>query len=318
MIGGKKGTMFSHVLKLPHYTARDGGLYFLGDRIRELSAEAVSLHQALPHSLSAADELPPLALLELVKARAVFICDPPQKPPANAPRLVVISPHMDDAIFSVGGLLLRLASIYRIHIISLFSIDPYTTLRKLKTDLSWLQILRNLEESCATSVIHATTVQMAWKDALLRSYQEITDQIHRDEPLVYYTNELSTQFQHNPDLVLCPVGITHVDHRLTRMLIEQLKQTKVLNNTPVFYYEDLPYASGQTLDYPDNVQSIAVLLTDDELILKKKLVKTYLTQMNPGLMGNILHHKQGQERLWCYIDDKVSNAYMQKSFQAGR
>jgi len=297
--------LLNYILKLPHYTCHENQLYFLGKRFCIISDEAASLYQRLLYQLNYVKDYPEGIVDELIKTQAIMTCSLPEKHYSDAPLILVISPHLDDAIFSIGGLLTRLSSRYRIHILTFFSLDPYSIYKELKNDFFRLQELRLAEENAATSLIHSTTSQMEWNDALLRKYKDFSDPIHQNEPIKHYISCIIKELPDNPFLILCPLGISHVDHRLTRILADKVNKINSVSKTPIMYYEDLPYACSEFTE-ADSFKSFNINLSNYEKSLKKKMVKSYVTQLSPGLTSKILNHRDGQECLW-YQDSFDNN-----------
>lgn len=294
LIGGQ--WLYKYILKLPHYSCQENQLYFLGKRFCKLSEEAASFYRSLLYRQNEVTDYSERLVDELLQTQAIMVCNLPKKPASDAPLILVVSPHLDDAIFSIGGLLARLASRYRIHIFTLFSTDPYCIFKELKNDFNRLQELRLEEEAAATSFIHSSTFQLKWKEALLREYKDIYESIKQNEPMDQFISDIINNIPENPFVILCPLGISHVDHRLTRILMDKVIERKQIK-TPIIYYEDLPYACSEFTE-PERLRSCSVKLNNDEISRKKKMVKSYVTQLAPGLTLKILKHRDGQEFLW--------------------
>lgn len=289
--------MSNYILKLPHYSCEENQLYFLNKKHCKVSNQAAALYQKLSCQLNLSDDYPEDVVDELIKTQAVLTCTLSDRCSPDAPLILVFSPHLDDAVFSIGGLLTRLSSEYRIHIVTLFSIDPYSIYKELKNDFERLQRLRSEEETVAASLIKATVHQMQWKDAMLRNYTDFREPIHDEEPINQYIKDLSNETLEQPSLILCPLGIVHVDHRLTRIIADKVYEIKYIKHIPIMYYEDLPYACDDFTE-PQSYKINNVKLSDYEIGCKKKMVKAYVSQLSPGLTSRILNYRKGQERLW--------------------
>jgi len=113
-------------LKLPHYTCCENQLYLLGKRCCKISDGAASFYRSLHYQLNYVNTSAPEIIGELLQTQAVMTCKLPPGHHLDAPLILVVSPHLDDAVFSIGGLLTRLAARYRLHIFTLFSTDPYS------------------------------------------------------------------------------------------------------------------------------------------------------------------------------------------------
>ncbi|GLC81966.1 PIG-L deacetylase family protein [Lacrimispora brassicae] len=296
--------VYRDILKLPHYSCVETELYFGDARCCEISIEAALVYRDLTDIPEAIDQYPQKIIDELIRTQAVITYNSLPFPEPEAPLVLVVSPHLDDAAYSIGGLLGRLALSCRIHILTLFSVDPYTILRKLKTNFTSLQRLRIAEEKAAASLINATTSQMGWNDALLRNYKNIEEPLQSDEPIEKYLEELKAHLPANPFVILCPLGISHVDHRLTRIIIDKMAPIDV----PIFFYDDLPYACDGFIE-PEFFQSLTVKLNNYERDLKQKMIKMYVSQLSPGLTRRILKYRDGQERLWFSGNSKNDDLY---------
>lgn len=288
----------NYILKLPHYLCVEKQLYFLDKKFCELSDGAASLYQELSYQLNEMEDYKKEAVDELVKTKSVMTCSLSEKMNPDAPLILVIAPHLDDAAFSVGGLLTRLSKNYRIHILTLFSIDPYSIYKGLKHDFVRLQNLRTAEENAVASLIKASTYQLKWKDALLRGYKDFYEPIGKDEPMDQYVKEILNVMPEKPHLVLCPLGLSHVDHRLTRQLMDRVNEMKYNCQIPMMYYEDLPYACSEFTD-PEYSMSYCVHLSEYEIEHKKKMINTYISQLSPGLTARLLNYREGKECIWC-------------------
>src|SRR5262249_35602614 len=107
----------------PHIQRRDGKLFFMMSRrpLRELPPEEVPLYESIDgrKTLAELEEKHPGASDRLLRWREAEILEliPPITSPAG-PHLVVIEPHMDDAVLSAGGRLLHRRGRCRITILS--------------------------------------------------------------------------------------------------------------------------------------------------------------------------------------------------------
>lgn len=289
--------MKQYILKMPHYSCEKEQLFFLGRKCQLVSKQAACLFERLSYEPSLIKESDEEAVQELAKIKAVVVCHVPEREKKEVPLVLVIAPHLDDAAFSIGGLLTRLAKNYHIHILTLFSLDPYSMYRILQRDFDWLQKIRIAEETIAANLIRATTYQLKWKDAILRGYSDFYQPITKAEPLEEMEYKLREVLPQNPTLVLCPLGLTHVDHRLTRLLVDRIKEKIEQTDVPVMYYEDLPYACDG-FQKPECFMPYDIMLSQEERIHKKKMINAYVSQLSPGLVSRILSYRDGNECIW--------------------
>ncbi len=289
--------MQKKILKLPHYSCNGNDILFLDKKVCHISSEAADLFQTLNYQLNDIRGVPPNILTELLQTQSIKLCDIPEKQ-NSAPLILVFSPHLDDAVFSMGGFLTQLSFKYRIHILTLFSVDPHSVYKTLRFDFSRLQEIRFAEEAAAASLIQATTSQLGWNDALLRQYQDIKEPININEPNERYIKGIIRNIPQNPSFIFCPLGLLHVDHRLTRILVDCIRK-KYISHIPIAYYEDLPYACDNFCE-PENLMPIHSCLGEFELNQKKTMVKLYMTQIAPGVVSKIMKYRKGKECFWTY------------------
>jgi LmbE family N-acetylglucosaminyl deacetylase len=186
--------------------------------------------------------------------------------PPRKPAIVVIEPHMDDAMLSAGGRLLNRSGRSHITVLSVVKRSIFTSY--LKTDRPFLNCeaitdLRKKESELACRLIGAEHTCLGWDDSPLRvlpadRWNAETAELCKRE-LYLFTNYLPNPREVRvlaeqlarklrtlaPDELWIPMGLgNHVDHRMTRnacllMLSEARSQ---FENTMVSMYEDLPYA----------------------------------------------------------------------------
>ncbi len=173
-----------------------------------------------------------------------------------------LSPHLDDAVFSCGGLMaMQDARGEHISVLTVFAGDPPDyRISPLAAELHarWGKAgppiaLRRTEDRLACARLGASVVHLEYADAIYRA-----DEAGR--PLYTSDAELFGPPDSNDTLVIekleeslraigsqqatiyCPLGYGgHVDHRITRLAAEGLGQ-------PIYYYADFPYAArGRTV-----------------------------------------------------------------------
>jgi len=255
----------------PHNRRRDQALFFMISRrpLRELSHEDFLLYDSIDGRKTVA-ELEALhhgARDRLLAWREAAIIEliPPITPPAG-PHLVVVEPHMDDAVLSVGGRLLNRRGRCRTTILSVVKWSNFTSYLTLGRDFMNVQEITDLrvqESVLAAKLLGAEYSCLDWSDAPLRfwpaeRWSAATAERFRRESFVFTNfvpdpkevSQLAEQLlQHlnalAPDELWIPMGLgNHADHRTTRsaclLMLSQARQR--FSGVPVIMYEDLPYA----------------------------------------------------------------------------
>ena len=159
-------------------------------------------------------------------------------------RRVVLSPHLDDAVFSCGALIAEAAP--EVLVINVFTRFPPPSRKQAFVALS---DERKAEEAEAAGLLGFDSVCLDEVDAWLRHplYERPSglfgapasdDPLRFDQLLERVKTMLgSISF----DELYAPLGVGwHVDHLLTYRLAQQLKVARP--STPLWLYEDVPYA----------------------------------------------------------------------------
>lgn len=158
-------------------------------------------------------------------------------------RFFVLSPHLDDAIWSLGGCLKSFSKRYDVQIVNIFSTQTYIY-EKIE-DPSVASDVRKKEDLQATKLAGISHVwYLDLPESLLRGYSK--EQMFRDseselnDSIVNTLRDKLKEIILPTDVVLIPAGFGgHVDHIIIR---------NVAVNIPCIhiYYEELPYAARST------------------------------------------------------------------------
>lgn len=175
-------------------------------------------------------------------------------------RLVFISPHLDDAVLSCGGLISKLSPKYHIEVWTLFCGRP---LWPRKSPLvRWLHGIcnarnasellrrRRLEDKHALNIVGASGKYLSFLDSVYRLetiskplyHASCVGNVHaKDSRLVSAISAALKKRLHAQDVVFCPLGIgNHVDHIITRQAVDAVDEIKIS------YYQDVPYVMSET------------------------------------------------------------------------
>lgn len=256
----------------PHNHRSGRKLFFMLSKtpIMELSEDKVRLYEGIDGTKNIGEIMQEYSgaserLLKWHEANIIELI-PPSKP-RTGPHVVVVEPHMDDAVLSTGGRMLRRRSRGRLTILSAVKWSNFTSYLLRPNgpclDVNEISHLREQESHLAARLLAAESRCLDWTDAPLRfcpadqwsaspaekfrvfnqvfakTYPHPNDVSVLAEQLTQYISEL------RPTELWIPMGLgDHVDHRTTRsacllMLAESLNR---FSSIDVSMYEDLPYA----------------------------------------------------------------------------
>lgn len=162
------------------------------------------------------------------------------------PHALVLSPHLDDAAFSCGGTLARLAQAgWEVTLCTIFTrsvADSGGFALACQTDKGVppeadYMALRRAEDAAACLALGATPLWLDWPEAPHRGYQDaaaLFGLVRADDA----AHGLAASLPAMPaDLVFAPQAVGgHVDHVL---LVRALRQER----RPVLWWTDFPYAA---------------------------------------------------------------------------
>jgi LmbE family N-acetylglucosaminyl deacetylase len=170
----------------------------------------------------------------------------------------IISPHIDDAIFSLGAYLERLQRYHQLCVINIFSLSTFAFGKLMPTSIA--TAIRKAEDKIALGAIDAHSVHyLDLPEALLRGYT-LESQLNQPDDHRVVDRNLILEIGKHLDQIIPPRSIvfspaafgSHVDHVHVRLACEQLDARLV-------YYADLPYVTN-SIRY--NHQSAVILIRD--------------------------------------------------------
>lgn len=215
----------------------------------------------------------------------------------GARRVLAISPHLDDAALSAGGLLAGLADRgSAVHVVTLFAGPPPEPLSPVarafhgKCGLpcdATAAALRRGEDLEAMSILGATAHHADFPDAVYRRRRDGRWLCDHDRAMfsglsayddVMPTVRASVEAfleQVAPDLVItCAAVGGHTDHLLTRAAVEAAADPE---RTEILLWEDLPYAIGASLAAGSG-HPIVIPVAAAEWSRKREAVARYTSQ----------------------------------------
>ncbi|WP_019517611.1 PIG-L deacetylase family protein [Sphingomonas sp. Mn802worker] len=185
--------------------------------------------------------------------------------------IVAISPHLDDAAFSVGGLLAaRARAGVRVTIVTCFTGNVARPTgfalacqldKGLSADLDYMA-LRRAEDIAACAVIGAHAVHLPLLEAPHRGYASAPELFAArraddmmQEPLTEQLEETIDRLR--PDVLLAPLAVgNHVDHWLVRDALSAIDR-------PMLLWEDWPYLTRASHTPVEAVREQHVLSAQD-------------------------------------------------------
>lgn len=184
-------------------------------------------------------------------------------------RVVILSPHADDAVWSLGGVLAGWASRTGVTVITVFNAEPDArALDALRSDKgnAWRYLpraeVRHREDARAIAALGARVQVLPFVDAAMRydtvgfdypSMGSLFGPIRSaDGPLRRRVSDALAASLEPGDWVVAPLGLgRHVDHRIVRDVAVDLSRD-------VIFYQDVPYSADLSdHDIQTHVRTVA-------------------------------------------------------------
>ena len=152
---------------------------------------------------------------------------------------VVLSPHMDDAVFSIGGtignLIIRKE---RVVVYNVFSVTSYVQNPKLRI-APFATTMRYGEEIVASILMRYNRRFFPFEDNYMRKNANPAIVTSRVEKSIQKNLNLD-----NPVRVFAPLGVgNHTDHKLLSETAMKLVENRTIRWDQLLLYEDLPYSA---------------------------------------------------------------------------
>jgi LmbE family N-acetylglucosaminyl deacetylase len=209
-----------------------------------------------------------------------------------------LSPHLDDAVFSCGGLMaMQDARGEPISVLTVFAGDPPDyRISPLAAELHarWGKAgppiaMRRAEDRLACARLGASVVHLDYADAIYRA-DEAGRPLYTNEEALFGPHDSSEtqliealqeslrEMGSSQATIYCPLGYAgHVDHRITRLAAERLGQ-------PLYYYADFPYAARGRIVPPELGEPSGswrmIPITDEAIDAWVNAIIEYQTQLS--------------------------------------
>jgi LmbE family N-acetylglucosaminyl deacetylase len=208
-------------------------------------------------------------------------------------KYVFISPHIDDAILSLGGLIIQLKNEQRdVDIEYVFTISNWTNPESIcqkdyGNDPGVISRIRKEEERLIGNELQYGYRFMDYPDLPLRKGMDSKE----EEGIFASIKDMLSQMMNMEDCYFFPLGLGHPDHELIRDIgIELIK--KKYN---VLFYEDMPYLAYQFTPKSDfyNLMKQRDLVPQHCFIdfdRKRSLLLKYTSQMSNLWLKDIMNY----------------------------
>ncbi len=210
---------------------------------------------------------------------------------------IYLSPHLDDAVFSCGGLIHHQAlSGDFVEIWTICAGDPpegdlssfaASLHQRWETGRDAVE-KRRQEDKSACQVVGAKAVHFSVPDCIYRRSPDTDEPLYTSEEMIFgvldpsetpmidqLANRIQEKFPGHGDYrVVSPLAIGgHVDHVFTRRIAEGWSEA-------LYYYADFPYSLGIPLDTLDDLQPYLIKLTPADLEAWQNAIREYPTQLS--------------------------------------
>lgn len=232
-------------------------------------------------------------------------------PDSHQPRgTLVLSPHPDDAAFSIGGLLHE-GAFAPVTIVTVFGRTNFLGARGFQRDAEEATSIRRAEDAAFAAAIGADLISCELPDASIRLGPSLESIFGGDEAAPVELRGMLSEIVHRvrPALILAPAAIGgHVDHRILHTVAPQLARSC---GAALAYYEDLPYAEwisveGISLHFARISADLRPfdVVPGGALVTKLRSIMLYRTQAMETWVASIRRHAlrrhpEGAERIWA-------------------
>lgn len=228
------------------------------------------------------------------------------------PKVIILSPHCDDAPLSLGAALLNRSFGTDPLVAVVFSVSCFTKDQPCTGRVDQVTALRHSEEILASQKAGYSVQFLGFPEPFVRSgfesFSDIFDsERHVEEDTVWpkVNTALQMLFQNHRGLLIVPLACgDHIDHRIVRHCA--LDALAGGARFAIGFYEDLPYSAvlrdSQILARLPYLKgnSLSPMLFDHDLVAKLDLLATYKSQLRSGELVAVKKHwhRVGGERLW--------------------
>lgn len=217
-------------------------------------------------------------------------------------KILVISPHLDDAVLSCGDYINHMVGIGNtVDIITVFSGSVNEKELSFAAQqfhnncflLADAMKIRKKEDINAAFFLKTNNYYLDFPECLYRKddigniYPNLKDIYHfeneRDQDMLKQVSESLKQSINNYDIILVPLALgNHADHLLVNKAVMRIK---TIIKGKVYYYEDVPYTcyyykNNNVSDWGEKMLSQIIQLSQHDFNQKISAVLYYRSQLN--------------------------------------
>jgi LmbE family N-acetylglucosaminyl deacetylase len=162
--------------------------------------------------------------------------------------IYIISPHIDDAVLSLGGLIInRTANDKRVTVENIFTVSDWVNPESIKQGVSY-----QFEDKLAgiTAIRKSEEKNVSEKLNYIANFWDLLDAPLRGNDDINLSTLVETKiksFLTKDDTCYFPLGFGHPDHTIARTAGIKLFNQRF----NVFFYEDMPYAAFGDYNYQE-------------------------------------------------------------------
>jgi LmbE family N-acetylglucosaminyl deacetylase len=264
--------------------------------------------------VSGVSNIPGVRLIDYAQDGMLILWpEPIAPPPAKSPKIIIVSPHLDDAALSLGARMLKWK--HRCLVLDIFSMASWWRFPFDSPSDPRIQLVRDAEEDLMAKLVGCQVQKMGLPEAPRRGYTLenlfTAEMLPQDAEVAETIRGRLQPFMSDPHQQwFLPLGVgNHVDHRLARnTVLAALLQANVPPQR-IRFYEDLFYAA-QSPGIPDFTEFIPghrlklAEQTPIDVRMKTRLLQVYGSQLTWSQIRMVQQyaHRFGShpvERCWA-------------------
>ena len=216
-------------------------------------------------------------------------------------KILVISPHFDDAVLSVGQFMANRPDAEVVTVFGGFPLTPKNIHSSYDEKCGFENALdainsRRRENDEALALLQATKIDLEFPDsqyenglANIVTVEQITEELQKIIDTEIY------------EFILAPIGVGHPDHIKTNSAVLNLK-----TDLNIYLWEDLPLRVLQPCLVSPRLEQLGLTLdkllpsstTNDKIAKKIRSMLCYKSQINTGILDPYIMYVP--ERVWKY------------------